>query len=147
MSKFIIATIAFLLTLTPLFFALLKKNNKRAKKIALLCNIISVFALVIIITATSFTGAAHASEVAEHTEDAMTTDGGISTGLAFIGAGLAIFGSCIGGGIAVASSASAALGAISENEGLFGKALIMVVLAEGIAIYGMLISVLILGNI
>ena len=50
----------------------------------------------------------------------------------------------IGGGIAVASSASAAVGAISENDKVFGKALIFVALAEGIAIYGVLVSILIM---
>ena len=49
-----------------------------------------------------------------------------------------------GGGVAVASSASAAIGAISENDKVFGKALIFVALAEGIAIYGMLVSILIM---
>ena len=41
--------------------------------------------------------------------------------------------SCIGGGIAVASAASAALGAISEDQSILGKSLIFVGLAEGVA--------------
>ena len=45
-------------------------------------------------------------------------------------------------GIAVASSASAALGAISEDGSLFGKSLIFVAMAEGIALYGLIISYL-----
>ena len=52
----------------------------------------------------------------------------------------------IGAGIAVASSASAAIGAISENPKTFGKALIFVALAEGVALYGMLISIQILAK-
>ena len=60
-------------------------------------------------------------------------------------AGIAVWSlACIGGGVAVASSASAAIGAISENDKVFGKALIFVALAEGIAIYGMLVSILIM---
>ena len=50
----------------------------------------------------------------------------------------------IGGGIAVASSASAALGAISENDKAFGKALIFVGLAEGVALYGLIVALLLL---
>ena len=46
--------------------------------------------------------------------------------------------------MAVASAASSAIGAISENDKVFGKALIFVALAEGIAIYGMLVSILIM---
>ena len=48
------------------------------------------------------------------------------------------------GGIAVASSASAALGAISENDKAFGKALIFVGLAEGVALYGLIVALLLL---
>ena len=41
----------------------------------------------------------------------------------------------------------AAIGAVSEDPKVFAKALIFVVLGEGIAIYGLLISILILNNI
>ena len=53
--------------------------------------------------------------------------------------------SCIGGGIAVASAASAALGAISEDQSILGKSLIFVGLAEGCCLYGLIISFMILG--
>ena len=49
-------------------------------------------------------------------------------------------------GIAVASAASAAIGAMSENEKIMGKTLIFVALAEGIALYGLVISILILNS-
>jgi V/A-type H+-transporting ATPase subunit K len=68
-------------------------------------------------------------------------------GLGMLSAALATGVSCIGAGIAVAAAASAAMGAISENEQNFGKALIFVALAEGVALYGFLISFLILGKI
>ena len=60
----------------------------------------------------------------------------LSTGLA-----------CLGAGIAVAIVASSAVGAISENPGLLGKTIIFVGLAEGIAIYGLIISIMILNQI
>ena len=55
--------------------------------------------------------------------------------------------SCIGGGIAVASAASAALGALSEDSSILGKSLIFVGLAEGVCLYGLIISFMILGNL
>ncbi|MPM83321.1 ATP synthase subunit c [bioreactor metagenome] len=61
-----------------------------------------------------------------------------------IGAALSTGLSCIGAGIAVASAASASLGALSENPKIMGKALIFVALAEGIALYGVIISILIM---
>ena len=51
------------------------------------------------------------------------------------------------GGIAVASAASAALGAISEDSSALGKSLIFVGLAEGVCLYGLIISFMILGKL
>lgn len=65
-------------------------------------------------------------------------------GLKYIAAALAIGISAIGSGIAVASSGAAALGALSEDPTVFGKAFVFVGLAEGIAIYGLIVSILIL---
>ena len=52
--------------------------------------------------------------------------------------------SSLGAGFAVASVGSAAIGALAEKPDLFGRVIILVGLAEGIAIYGVIISVLIL---
>ncbi len=71
----------------------------------------------------------------------------LSTGLGYIAAALSTGASCIGGGIAVASAASSALGAISEDQSILGKSLIFVGLAEGIALYGLIISFMILGKL
>ena len=54
---------------------------------------------------------------------------------------------CVGGGIAVASAASAALGAISEDPSALGKSLIFVGLAEGVCLYGLIISFMIIGKL
>jgi V/A-type H+-transporting ATPase subunit K len=73
--------------------------------------------------------------------------GEIAQAAAFIGAGLVTGLGAIGTGIAVSSAAAAAIGAISENENNFGKAMIFVAMAEGIAIYGLLIAFMILGRV
>ena len=72
---------------------------------------------------------------------------GLATGLGYIAAALVTGISGLGSGIAVASSASAALGAISEDGSLFGKSIIFVAMAEGIALYGLIISFMILGKL
>ena len=79
-----------------------------------------------------------------HAGTAAAAGDGLAEGLKYIGAGLAVGLSGIGGGIAVASSASAALGAISENDSMFGKSLIFVGLAEGVALYGLIIALVLL---
>jgi V/A-type H+-transporting ATPase subunit K len=61
-------------------------------------------------------------------------------GLGYVGAALATGMSCIGAGIAVSGAASSAIGATSENPKMFAKSMLFVALAEGVALYGMLIS-------
>lgn len=68
-------------------------------------------------------------------------------GLGYIGAAVATGLSCIGGGIAVGYAAPAAIGATSEDSSNFGKSLIFVALGEGVALYGMLVSILILSKL
>ncbi|MEG0894426.1 MAG: ATP synthase subunit C [Oscillospiraceae bacterium] len=70
-----------------------------------------------------------------------------ATGMGFLSAAIVTGLSCLGAGIAVASAAPAAIGAVSEDPKSFGKAMIFVVLGEGVAIYGLLISILILNRL
>ena len=55
--------------------------------------------------------------------------------------------SALGAGYAVAHVGSAAVGALAEKPDLMGRVLVMVGLAEGIAIYGLIISILILNRV
>lgn len=80
-------------------------------------------------------------------ETAASSASGLATGLGYIAAALSTGASCIGGGIAVASAASAALGAISEDASVLGKSLIFVGLAEGVCLYGLIISFMIIGKL
>ena len=68
-------------------------------------------------------------------------------GLAFIAAALSTALATLGAGYAVARVGSAAIGAIAEKPELFGRALVLVGLAEGIAIYGLIVSILILNRL
>jgi V/A-type H+-transporting ATPase subunit K len=67
-------------------------------------------------------------------------------GSALIGASIAVAGSSIGAAIAVAYTGSAALAAMSERPELFGRAMVIVGLAEGIAIYGLIVAVMLMGR-
>ena len=64
--------------------------------------------------------------------------------IGYLAAALAVGISGIASGIAVSNSACAAIGALTENEGSFGKSIVFVGMAEGIAIYGLLIAIVIL---
>lgn len=73
--------------------------------------------------------------------------GSSAQGMGFLAAALVTGLAAIGAGIAVAAAAPAAIGAVSEDPKSFGKAIIFVVLGEGIAIYGLLISILIINKL
>lgn len=70
-----------------------------------------------------------------------------SKGLGFIAMALCMGLACLGAGIAVAAAAPAAIGAITEDEKVFGKALIFVAMAEGVTVFGLLISIFIYNGI
>jgi V/A-type H+-transporting ATPase subunit K len=78
---------------------------------------------------------------------AATSSAKPGAGDAFIGAGIAVGGSTLGAGVAVSYTGSAALAAIAEKPGMFGRSLVIVGLAEGIAIYGLIVAVILIGKV
>ena len=88
------------------------------------------------------------AEKAEHTETTQTESGAdMSKGLGLLAAGLVTGLAGIGGGIAVAAGAPAAIAATSEDPKSFGKSIIFVALGESIALYGVVIAILILQKV
>lgn len=67
-------------------------------------------------------------------------------GMALLAASIAVVGSSIGAAIAVAYTGAAAIAAMSERPELFGRAMVIVGLAEGIAIYGLIVSIILIGR-
>ncbi len=121
-------------------YALYRASGERKGKECLLMNVISFCSILgvgcVCLLATGITSYAVGgpNEVT------------VGMGLKYIGAALSTGLSGIGGGVAVSSAAAAAIGAMSENEKIMGKTLIFVALAEGIALYGLVISILILNS-
>lgn len=68
-------------------------------------------------------------------------------GMAYISAALAVGLACVASAYAVARIGSAAIGAISEKPELMGRTLVFLGLAEGIAIYGLIIAIMILNKL
>lgn len=136
--------IALLLSIVIPFgaYAIGEKSRGRYKKY-LAINVATFFGVLIFGIIYGYTDTVMAAEaVAE-----AANSSGLATGMGYIAAALSTGCSCIGGGIAVASAASAALGAISEDQSILGKSLIFVGLAEGVALYGLIISFMILGKL
>jgi V/A-type H+-transporting ATPase subunit K len=67
--------------------------------------------------------------------------------LGLLGASLSTALAALGAGVAVGKVGTAAIGALAEKPELFGRLLIFVGLAEGIAIYGLIVSILILNKL
>ena len=116
------------------------EKTKGRYKTALGVNLFLFFGTMILAAVLMFSGSAMAAE-----ETAAA--GGSAAGLGYISAALSTGLSCLGGGIAVSAAASAALGAISEDSSILGKSLIFVGLAEGVCLYGLIISFMILGQL
>ncbi len=136
----IITAIALILTIiipTAVFF--MGDRTKSRYKKTLATNVFAFFGVLIVGTLVNMAGTVSVHAAAD--------GAGLATGLGYLGAALVTGLSGIGSGIAVASSASAALGAISEDGSLFGKSMIFVAMAEGIALYGLIISFMILGQL
>ena len=104
-------------------------------------NIASFFVLLIAATVAIFGGSP-----AFAAETAAAAGSTVGDGLKFIGAAMSTGLACVGAGIATGAAASAAIGAVSEDPKALGKMFIFIGLSEGIAIYGLIISIMILGN-
>lgn len=133
---FILPLIAVVLLSLPLVKVFTSKVSKESAKMRLMTHVGGFFGAVILTFILALVPTAAASEA--------SIVGTVAQGMGFLAAALATGMSALGAGIAVAAAAPAAIGAFSENENNFGKSLIFVALGEGVAIYGLLISILII---
>ncbi len=137
--KLILCTALMLGVIIPFGYFLKSDRSRKSYKKALFSNIFTFFGVIVLMGIIMFVG--------EPAKAAVASSSGLSTGLGYIAAAISTGMSCLGGGIAVASAASAALGAISEDPSALGKSLIFVGLAEGVCLYGLIISFMIIGQL
>lgn len=116
---------------------MMKKMNK----------VLLVFSILIFVVGLTVTAVEANQHEGEPKEVAQAASDGMSRGLGFIAIALATGFSTIGAGMAVSNVGAAAIGSITEKPELFGRSLIFVGLAEGIAIYGLIISILLITKI
>jgi V/A-type H+-transporting ATPase subunit K len=126
------------LTVAAGFYIYLKKDKANVKRIRKLVRA-SVLIYVVLVAVFLFfliPGIASAASSADP-----------SSGMGFLAAALSTGLSAIAAGYAVAVVGSSAIGAISEDPNIVGKTIIFVGLAEGIAIYGLIVSIMILAKL
>lgn len=126
------------LTVAAGFYIYLKKDKANVKRIRKLVRAsVSIYGvLVAVFLFFLIPGIASAESSANS-----------SSGMGFLAAALSTGLSAIAAGYAVAVVGSSAIGAISEDPNIVGKTLIFVGLAEGIAIYGLIVSIMILAKL
>ena len=115
------------------------KKNGFVAALVLVAAVLSLAATVLLVASRGALAATGATAGAGLSPEAW------SFGL--LGAALATGLSSLGAGFAVAKVGTAAIGALAEKPELFGRLLIFVGLAEGIAIYGLIVSILILNRL
>ena len=141
MLLFLLPLIAVALIIIPLSVAVRKQKLglSFSRKKTVLLNAGTFVGTMLLMTI--FMPVLASAEGAEAVAEAGTT---VGEGIKAIAAALSTGMATIGTGIAVGNAATAAIGATSEDEKNFTKSLIFVALGEGVAIYGLLISILIL---
>lgn len=142
-TKIIFIATLVLSIIIPFGYYLIGEKNKKRYKRTIGVNAFFFFGAFAIASSMMLAGPANVQAA----ETAAASGATLATGMGYLAAALVTGLSCIGGGIAVASAASAALGAISEDSSVLGKSLIFVGLAEGVCLYGLIISFMILGNL
>jgi V/A-type H+/Na+-transporting ATPase subunit K len=142
--EILLSSLAILVAIVLPLYAIYKHAKRGSKsKTPLITNLCGFFGILVFCSVFFFSQSANAADA---TAVVVTADG-FAKGMGYLSAALAVGFTSIGGGIAVASSASAALGALSENDSIFGKAIVMVGLAEGVALYGLLVAFMIISKL
>ena len=140
---FFIPAVVLGLLMLPIIAAIKKKKGVKSLKKAFMTNICAFFGVMAICAVLPFGLNAYAESQAPDTSvsaEAEEAETGGNDGLMYIASALAVGLGAIGGGIAIASAAPAAIGAISENPKAFSNALIFVALGEACALYGFIVA-------
>lgn len=141
-------------------FMIYKHSKGMPTKKAFKMQIATFAAIAVMATVFAFTASAAGDDAAAAADDASASvsvseqqaaedeasasDSAIASGLKYLSAALAIGLAGIGGGIALAAGAPAAIAAMSENPKTFGKSIVLLALGEAVALYGLVIAFMIL---
>lgn len=122
----------------------MKRNKKGSVKKAVFASASAFGTVMIIMILMAISGVPVFAATEAAATEAAKTGLSLGDGFKYLAAALSTGLATIGTGLAVGSVGSSAIGAVSEDQSILGKTLIYVGMAEGIAIYGMIISILIL---
>lgn len=144
---FLIPIVIVALLFLPVVIAVKKQRGEKSVKNAIVGNICAFFGVMVICAALPlgmYASAETEADASVSQSESAEEDNGGDNGLGYLAAALAVGLGSIGGGIAVAAAAPAAIGAVSENPKSFSNSLIFVALGEGCALYGFVVALLML---
>ncbi|GAB2856365.1 ATP synthase subunit C [Nocardioides pacificus] len=124
---------------------LLRRRGRQALQFLVALDAVVLVAALVVILVTA-TGAPSGAETTAAVTAAQSGGSDGDAWAAMLGAAIAVAGSSLGAAIAVAYTGAAALAAMSERPEIFGRAMVIVGLAEGIAIYGLIVAIILIGR-
>lgn len=147
MNNFVFIALPAIFLIASVIIALRAVKKGTSRKKAVIMQVVSFAAICVVSFAVPMAASAATGGTAQPSSPTAGQVADPSKGMSMLAIGIADGLASIGGAIAVATSAPAAIGATGEDPKVFGKALIFVALGEGIAIYGLLLGILMLGKI
>lgn len=141
---FLIPLVILAVLFAPVVFCMTKNKGAKSVKKALIGNLCA-FGGVMVMCLMMPVGMLASAETVDNAPAAQTEEAAApasADGMRYLAAALAVGLGSIGGGVAVAAAAPAAIGAVSEDPKSFSKALIFVALGEGCALYGFIVALL-----
>ncbi|MDQ5983310.1 MAG: V/A-type H+/Na+-transporting ATPase subunit K [Eubacteriales bacterium SKADARSKE-1] len=151
-SLFIVAIFVGLIILSIVLSNRAFKRGAKAKKVVVAQILSFLFTVTVCsVGAIAINASADTNKSAnvpvETTASETTSQASNDKGMGYIAMAISMGLGCLGAGFAVASAAPAAIGATSEDPKAFGKSLVFVALAEGVTVFGLLISIFIYGSL
>ncbi len=125
--------------------AAVRTGSRSALALLVAADVLLALASLVVV-AVVLTGPRAVAHPATVAAAATSATGSGASWAALLGAAIAVAGSSVGAAIAVAYTGAAALAAMSERPELFGRAMVIVGRAEGIAIYGLIVAVILIGK-
>ncbi|AJG41008.1 MULTISPECIES: ATP synthase subunit C [Thermotoga] len=143
MFLLVLATLLVVVTLASgIYFS--KKAIKKKTALGIFFGNMVAFALLVSLVVVGLSSSAYAQNTPSTQPPAQQTS---SNGLGLLAVALSTGLAAVGAGVAVGMTGAASIGAISEKPEMLGRTLIYVGLGEGIVIYGLIISIIILGRL
>ena len=147
MNNFVFIALPAIFLIASVIIAIRAVKKGTSRKKAVIMQIVSFAAICVVSFAVPVAASAATGSTAQPSSPAAGQVADSSKGMSMLAIAIADGLASIGGAIAIATSAPAAIGATGEDPKVFGKALVFVARGEGLAIFGLLLGILMLQKV